>query len=125
MIYENLKRRVAHLVKVFKIDLSPASTGRHRKIAKLEALTLSLYHHTSTRSTKKSVWQDFQSKLNCSYKTLVMAINEAAVLALRILFGLMRLNRERVHFVKYTDSTDLPVCLRKNADRHKTTGWSG
>ena len=119
-IYENLKRRVAHLVKVFKIDCTPAPTGRPRKIAKLDALTLSLYQHTSTRATKKSVWQDFRQQLNCSYKTLVVALNEASIMALRILFGLMRLNKERAHFVKYTDATDLPVCLKKNADKHKT-----
>jgi len=119
-IYENLKRRVAHVVKVFQIDIAPASTGRPRKITKLEALTLSLYQHTSTRATKKSVWTDFQTQLNCSYKTLVVAMNEAGVIALRILFGLMRLNKERAHFVKYTDATDLPVCLKKNADKHQT-----
>lgn len=119
-LYENLKRSVAHLVKVFKIDLTPASTGRPRKIAKLEALTLSLYQHTSTRATKKSVWNDFRQQLDCSYKTLVVSMNEAGVLALRILLGLMRLNKERTHFVKYTDATDLPVCLKKNADKHRT-----
>lgn len=119
-IYENLKRSVAHLVKVFQIDLAPALTGRPRKIAKLEALTLSLYQHTSTRATKKSVWHDFRERLKCSYKTLVVAMNEAGVCALRILFGLMRLNQERTHLVKYTDATDLPVCLKKNADKHKT-----
>jgi transposase len=129
-LYENLKRSVAHLVKVFKIDLAPASTGRHRKITKLDALTLALYQHTSTRATKKSVWTDYKKQLKCSYKTLVVSMNEAGVVALRILFGLMRLNKERAHFIKYTDATDLPVCLKKNADKHKTMaglaalGWS-
>jgi transposase len=119
-IYENLKRRVAHCVKVFGINCTPASTGRPAKLGKLEAITLALYHHTSSRATKKSVWQDFQGKLKCSYKTVVVAMNAAAVSALRILFGLMRWNREHAHVVKYTDSTDLPVALKKNADKHRT-----
>ena len=32
----------------------------------------------------------------------------------------MRLGRKCQHLVKYTDATDIPVCLKKNADRHKT-----
>ena len=119
-LYDQLKHRVTHLVKVFKLDCAPAATGRPRKITKLDGLTLSLYQHTSTRATKKSVWQDFRERLKCSYKTLVVAMNEASVFSLRILFGLMRLNKERAHFVKYTDATDLPVCLKKNADKHTT-----
>src|SRR3990172_5678768 len=119
-IYEQLKHRVTHLVKTFNLTLTAAKTGRPRKISKLDSLTLALYHHTSTRATKKSLWHDFRERLQCSYKTLVVAMNEASRLALLILFRLMRLNKERAHFVKYTDSTDLPVCLKKNADKHRT-----
>lgn len=32
----------------------------------------------------------------------------------------MSLNRASAHVVKYTDATDIPVCLKKNADHHKT-----
>jgi len=31
----------------------------------------------------------------------------------------MRLGRTYGHVVKYTDATDIPVCLKKNADKHK------
>src|SRR3990167_888412 len=114
-IYEQLKHRVMHLVKTLNIPLAAAKTGRPRKISKLDSLTLALYQHTSTRATKKSVWHDFSERLQCSYKTLVVAMNEAGRSALLILFRLMRLNKEQAHLVKYTDSTDLPVCLKKNA----------
>ncbi|PJB61934.1 MAG: hypothetical protein CO095_19625, partial [Armatimonadetes bacterium CG_4_9_14_3_um_filter_58_7] len=29
-------------------------------------------------------------------------------------------NKQTAHVVKYTDATDIPVCLKKNADSHKT-----
>ena len=119
-VYEQLKHRVTHLVKTFNLTLAAAKTGRPRKISKLDSLTLALYQHTSTRLTKKSVWHDFRERLQCSYKTLVVAMNEASVIALRLLFRIMRLNKEQAHPVKYTDATDLPVCLKKNADKHKT-----
>lgn len=126
-IYDNLKHSVAQLVKTFKLDIAPARTGRPRKITKLDSLTLALYQHASTRNTKRSVYEDFKQMLKCSYKTLVCALNEASGLTLKILFLLMRLNKKQAHPIKYTDSTDLPVCLRKNADKHQVmkslAGW--
>lgn len=47
-------------------------------------------------------------------------MNRAAMLSLRILLLLMRLNKQAA-LVKYTDATDIPVYLKKNADAHKTT----
>lgn len=47
-------------------------------------------------------------------------MNDAGFLALRILILIMKLNRTYQHLVKYTDATDIPVCLKKNADKHKT-----
>ena len=44
---------------------------------------------------------------------------------------LFRMNRTNAHLVKHTDSTDIPVCLNKNARSHKTMsglaawGYSG
>src|SRR3989338_2672523 len=32
----------------------------------------------------------------------------------------MRWGRTHAHLVKYTDATDIPVCLKKNADAHRT-----
>ena len=58
--------------------------------------------------------------LNCSYKTLVVNMNKSGMLALRILFILMRIGRKDAHLVKLTDATDIPVCLNKNAKRNKT-----
>lgn len=61
-----------------------------------------------------------KKSLRCSYKTLVVSMNASAGLAQQILFLLMNVFRNVSHPIKYTDATDLPVCLRKNADTHKT-----
>lgn len=118
-IYENLKRSVAHAVKFFKVNVAPALTGRPRKIEKQNALTLALYQHASSRATKKSVYEDFKKVLKCSYKTLVCALNEAGAVAHDLFSRIMQMNRLFAHPVKYTDATDLPVCLKKNADKHR------
>lgn len=120
LLYENLKRSISHLIQTFKINISVAPTGRPRKIATIDALTLSLYQHRSTRATKRSLYEDLKSFLCCSYKTLVVSMNKAAVLAGQLLGLIMHCAAPTSHPIKYTDATDLPVCLKKNADDHKT-----
>lgn len=120
MIYEKLKRSITHLVKTFKLNVSAAPTGRPRKIAIIDAITLALYQHRSTRATKRSVYEDLKSSLHCTYKTLVVSMNKAGVLAGHILGLLMHHGAQESHPIKYTDATDLPVCLKKNADDHQT-----
>jgi len=122
LIFEKLKQSIAHIMHTYKLVIPVALTGRPRKITALDSLTLALYQHTSTRTTKRSLYDDLKNILRCSYKTLVVSINKAGLLALRILHLLMRWNNPQSHIVKYTDATDIPVCLKKNADKHRTMG---
>jgi len=120
-IFKNLKHIVTHIVSTFKIAESETpAIGRPRKISNVDSLTLALYQHASTRATKKSVYEDFKDMLCCSYKTLVVWMNKTAVVSLRILSIIMYTNKRQSHPVKYTDATDIPVCLKKNADEHQT-----
>lgn len=120
-IFTQLKTIVTQLSHQFSlVNNETPTSGRPRKISQIDAITLALYQHTSTRATKKSVWKDFKDVLKCSYKTLVVSINKAMVACMRILFVVLRTNRQYQHLIKYTDATDIPVCLKKNADSHKT-----
>lgn len=119
--FENLKHSVTQILSIFKLAVpEAAATGRPLKIPVLDALTFALYKHRSTRATKKSVYDDFKDVLHCSYKTFVVSVNRVALLSLRLLFLIMRRGKKQAHTIKYTDSTDIPVCLKKNADSHKT-----
>lgn len=120
LIYEKLKTIVTQLSKTTRLFDETLKSGRPRKINNIDAVSLALYQHQSTRATKKSVYQDFKDVLKCSYKTLVVSINKSAVICLHILAILMRFNKQNDHLIKYTDATDIPVCLKKNADNHKT-----
>ena len=120
LIFKKLKAVVTQLCYHFRLVPETSTTGRPKKISPLDALTLSLYQHQSTRATKKSLYEDFKDDLKCSYKTLVISINASALLCLRLIFVIMRLGKKHQHLVKYTDATDIPVCLHKNADSHKT-----
>lgn len=119
-ILENLKRSITYLVNRHNINVSAAPTGRPRKILKLNALILAVYQHQSTRTTKRSLYDDLKTTLRCSYKTLVMALNQASIIAKQLLESIMGSYAPQSHPVKYTDATDLPVCFKKNADKHRT-----
>jgi hypothetical protein len=134
--FHNLKNRITQIVHSFKLNLTHKKhpQGRPLKIESLDAIALALYQHASSRATKKSVYEDLKDSLNCSYKTLVMAMNRAAIYVMQILGIIMRWGRQYGHLVKYTDATDLPVCLKKNADSnrvmkgiaeigHSSKGW--
>jgi hypothetical protein len=117
-VYHWLKDKVKFLYHKLKLFKYEAATGRILALPLVETLTLSLYKQTQNVATKKAVWKDFQP--SCSYKTLVVNMNRCALIALVILMRIIRENRRDAHLVKHTDSTDIPVCLPKNAKHHKT-----
>lgn len=120
IIYRKLKQIVTDISRTTRLFDETLKRGRPKKINNIDAVSLALYQHQSTRATKKSVYEDFKDILNCSYKTLVVSMNKAAEFCIRILSLIMNYNRQHDHLIKYTDSTDIPVCLKKNADDHKT-----
>ena len=114
------KQIITRIVKTFKLDLPVAPTGRPRKISHIDALALGLYKQKSTRATKISLYRDLKESLNCSYKTFVVSLIQSAILGKHIVEKLMQVWGKDAHPIKYTDATDIPVCLKKNGDAHKT-----
>jgi len=79
---------------------------------------MALFWKSKNIATKKSIHQIFN--LKCSYKTLVVNLNRWYHLAMLVLVIILKRNEQNQHFVKHIDSTDIPVCLFKNANAHKT-----
>ena len=116
-VYHDLKETVTQLYHTLKLKLTH-STGRPLAITPVESLTLALYWKQQNIQTKKAMYNDFVP--DCSYKTFVESINRFVLHALVILQALLESNKEKAHPVKFIDSTDVPVCLAKNASRHRT-----
>ena len=114
--FSNILTKVKFFYKQLKLKIHK-STGRPLAIKPEETIALSLFKQTNGIKTKKSIWKIFN--LECSYKTLVVNMNRLSVYALLILNSILHWNRKNSHLVKHTDSTDIPVCLNKNATRHK------
>lgn len=120
-VYSDLKKVVDIFSKLLKFDKFKNKTGRKLAITIPEAITLALFKQVGGReTTKKRIYDIFKNNLNCSYKTLVVSMNRWAYLAAVILMLIMKINRANQHIVKHIDSTDIPVCLNKNAYNHKT-----
>lgn len=120
-VYKSIKKKVVGLHDQLKLKSLEQATGRPRSLSLVDALTLGVYWKTQDITTKKALWKDFAPP--CTYKTLVVTLNRFALIILLILKEIMRGNRRRAHLVKHTDSTDIPVCLSKNAGRHKTMSF--
>ena len=120
IVYTKLRGIVANIYYHIGLQKKEQHKGRKLKIKIIDILTLGLYQHQSGRNTKKSLWNDFKESLNCSYKTLVVNLNRFSKMALLILYFILKQNRKNSHIIKHTDSTDIPVCLNKNANKHKT-----
>lgn len=117
--YNDIVTKVSFFIKQLKLTLRK-STGRPLSIDPTETIALSLWKQTNGIVTKKAVWNIFRTNLACSYKTLVVNMNTLALPSLLVVNAILRWNQEHAHLVKYTDSTDVPVCLNKNASHHKT-----
>ena len=120
LLYNELKQKVNFLYQKLEMFKHEKNKGRKLKISIPDTITLALYKQASSRKTIKSLWNDFRKILKCSYKTLVVNINRRALIALVITKNILNLNKQSSHFIKHTDSTDIPVCLNKNAKNYRT-----
>ena len=116
-IYNNIVAKVKFFFKQLKLKITK-STGRPLAVTPEDTIALALFKQLEGITTKKSVWEIFA--LTCSYKTFVVNVNKLMVYALLILKSILKWNQNSAHVVKHTDSTDIPVCLNKNATHHKT-----
>ncbi len=120
-LYNKLKQKVGFCYSQLKLNKFEKTKGRKLAIKIIDVISLGLFKQSNGIPTKKALYKIFQPK--CSYKTLVVNLNRFVQLAFLILAALLKINQKQASMVKHTDSTDLPVCLNKNAKRHKTMSF--
>lgn len=125
-LYNDILQKVRIFYKASKLDKHEAAKGRKLAIPIQEIIALSIYKHRNGIPAKKAIHDMFD--LDCSYKTLSVNMNRFAQFAAIILLLIIKANRGFQHWVKHTDSTDLPVCSNRKAKHHKTmaglSSWS-
>ncbi len=117
-LYNRILKVVSFFSKQLKFDRFIKKTGRKLALTIERIIALALFKQKNNIVTKKALHEILRP--NCSYKTMVVNLNRFADLGVIVLFLLMRINRNNQHPVKHIDSTDIPVCLFKNANAHKT-----
>lgn len=117
-LYDNIKQGVKFFYKQLRLDKYENNKGRKLAIKITDTISMAIFKQSNSIATKKSIYKIFKPK--CSYKTLVVSMNRFAHLALLVLVTILKINRGNQHLIKHIDSTDIPVCLFKNANAHKT-----
>lgn len=126
--HNDIIHEVSVIYKGLKLDeLERKTKGRKLAISIPTILAYGIFKQKYGIETKKSAYLLLMP--NCSYKTFVVNLNRFAPLAALILSLMLYINRFFAHTVKYTDSTDIPVCLNAHGKSHKTmrilSSWGG
>ncbi len=117
-IYSTLKNAVQKVYTFLHLEKHESATGRSLAISLVDSITLAIFKQQQNIITKQSLFEMVNPP--CVYKTFVEAINRAGAFLLLFIALIIKTNRKAAHLVKFTDSTDLPVCLLKNAKTNKT-----
>lgn len=119
-LYQTIKQKVTFLYRKLNLHKREKTKGRKLALSIPDFISLALFKQKNQIATKKSLFDIFKEKLNCSYKTLVVNLNKFARLAGIMLALFLSANRKDDHPIKHTDSTDVPVCTLRKAKHHKT-----
>lgn len=125
-IYHNLKTIVSRLCQTLKINEREHPKGRKLSLTNSESITCAVLKQRQNIGSVKSLYEILEPP--CSYNRFVVNLLRVAPYLAAVIAALLQFFRTRAHLVKFTDATDIPVCLNKNATRHRTmrglAAWS-
>jgi len=125
-IYHNLKTIVAQIFSSLKLKDRDHPKGRKPILTNTEAVTCVILKQQQNIATKKSLYEIMEAPL--SYNRFVVTLNRTAKYLGKIITAMMQLLNRRSQLLKFTDATDIPVCLNKNGKAHRTmkglAAWS-
>ena len=124
--FNSLNTIVAHIFSSLKLPEREHPQGRIPTLTNSTVVASAIFKQRQNIATKKSLWEILEPSL--SYQKFVDAINRSAKYLARVTVELLAIARTGAHPVKFTDATDIPVCLVKNANHHRTmqelAAWS-
>ena len=94
------------------------SKGRKPMLTNSEVVTCAIFKQRQNIATIKSLYDILEPPL--SYQRFVDAVNRAEKYLAALIGAFMRICGQEARIIKFTDSTELPVCLPKNARYHRT-----
>jgi hypothetical protein len=116
-IYDKLNTIVSQFFKVLKFKEREHAKGRKPILKNSEAVTAVIFWRRQNIGSKKSLYEILEPSM--SYNRFVVALNRTAKCLATIITFVMKFLRKNAHLIKFTDSTELPVCLNKNSKNHR------
>lgn len=125
-IYQHLNTIVTYFFSVLKFKEREHSKGRKPLLTNSEIVTCAILWRRQNIGSKKSLYEILEPAL--SYNRFVVALNRIAPYLAAVIATILQFLEKEAHLIKLTDATDIPVCLNKNAARHRTmhglAAWS-
>lgn len=117
-LYREIKEVVCAFSLLLPFEAFTPTKGRPRALSVEDCVAGALFQHRLGIQTKKQTYDLLHP--SCSYKTFVVNLNRWSFLCALMLLLVLKMNCSNHHPVMHIDSTDIPVCLFKNAHHHKT-----
>lgn len=125
-IYHTLETIVTKIFSTLKLPERDNPKGRKPKLTNLEAVTCVILKQRQNIVTKRSLYEIVEPPL--SYNRFVAALNRVGIYLAKIIAAILHRLNKNSHCLKFTDATDIPVCLSKNGGSHRTmkglAAWS-
>ncbi len=110
-IFNTLNTIVSQLFRTLKCNEREHSKGRKPALTNSEIVACSIFKQRQNIGSKKALYEILEPPL--SYQKFVDALNRVGVYLAKIITAILRSFGKSAHFVKFTDATDIPVCLNK------------
>ena len=117
-IYHNLKTIVSQFFSSLHFNEREHPKGRKPILTNSEIVTCAIFKQQQNIATKQSLYEILEPP--CSYNRFVVALNRVGTYLATIITSVMNILRKEAHLIKFTDSTEVPVCLLKNSKHHRT-----
>lgn len=114
----SLKTIVSQLCSILKINEREHPKGRKPILTNSEIVSCAVFKQQQNIGSKKALYEILEP--SCSYNRFVVALNRIGVYLAKIIAAILSFLRKSANIVKFTDATDIPACLNKNARHHRT-----
>ena len=114
----SLNTIVSRLFQELKFNERENPKGRKPILSNSDIVTAAIFKQGQNIASKKSLYEILEPP--CSYNRFVVQLNRAGKYLAKIITAVIKSLRKKAHLIKFTDSTELPVCLLKNSGHHKT-----
>src|SRR3989344_9503231 len=116
--FSSLKTIVSHFFSFMKFNEREHSKGRKPILTNSEIVSCAVFKQRQNIGSKKALYEILEP--SCSYNRFVVALNRVGTYLAKIIISVMNALRKEAHRIKFTDSTEVPVCLLKNSKHHRT-----